>query len=49
LNHKPRTLHSSFTSVRLFLEFYAKSGKRELAEMERAIKGGRKTRRSEGG
>ena len=36
LNHKPRTLYSSFTSVRLFLEFYGKSGKRELAEMERA-------------
>jgi site-specific recombinase XerD len=36
LNHKPRTLYSSFTSVRFFLEFYGKSGKRELAEMERA-------------
>ena len=36
LNHKPSTLHGSFTSVRLFLEFYGKSGKRELAEMERA-------------
>jgi site-specific recombinase XerD len=35
LNHKPRTLHSSFTSVRLFLEFYAKSGKRDLQAMER--------------
>jgi integrase/recombinase XerD len=35
LNHKPRTLHSSFTSVRLFLDFYAKSGKRDLQAMER--------------
>ena len=30
LNHKPRTLASSFTSVVLFLDFYGKSGKREL-------------------
>jgi len=36
LNHKPRTLSSSFTSVRLFLDFYAKSGKRDLQAMERA-------------
>jgi integrase/recombinase XerD len=36
LNHKPRTLASSFTSVMLFLDFYGKSGKRELGEMERA-------------
>jgi site-specific recombinase XerD len=36
LNHKSSTLQGSFTSVRLFLEFYGKSGKRELAEMERA-------------
>jgi site-specific recombinase XerD len=36
LNHKPRTLASSFTSVVLFLEFYGNSGKRELGEMERA-------------
>jgi integrase/recombinase XerC/integrase/recombinase XerD len=35
LNHKPRTLTSSFTSVRFFLDFYGKSGKRELGEMER--------------
>jgi site-specific recombinase XerD len=35
LNHKPRTLHSSFTSVVLFLDFYGKLGKRELGEMER--------------
>jgi site-specific recombinase XerD len=35
LNHKPRTLSSSFTSVLLFLDFYGKLGKRELGEMER--------------
>jgi site-specific recombinase XerD len=35
LNHKPKTLASSFTSVVLFLRFYGKSGKRELVEMER--------------
>jgi site-specific recombinase XerD len=36
LNHKPRTLASSFTSVVLLLDFYGKLGKRELGEMERA-------------
>jgi len=36
LNHKPRTLQSSFTSVKLFLDFFGKSGKRDLAEMGRA-------------
>jgi site-specific recombinase XerD len=35
LNHKPSTLQGSFTSVRLFLEFYAKSGKKDLQAMER--------------
>jgi len=35
LNHKPRTLASSFTSVRLFLDFCGKSGKRESKEIER--------------
>ena len=35
LNHKPRTLQSSFTSVRLFLDFYGKSGKRDIEEIER--------------
>jgi site-specific recombinase XerD len=35
LNHKPKTLSSSFTSVMLFLGFYGKSGKRELGQMER--------------
>jgi integrase/recombinase XerD len=36
LNHKPSTLQGSFASVRLFLEFYGKSGKRTLEEIERA-------------
>ena len=36
LNHKPSTLQGSFASVRLFLEFYGKLGKRDLSEMERA-------------
>jgi site-specific recombinase XerD len=35
LNHKPRTLAGSFTSVRLFLDFCGKSGKREIKEIER--------------
>ena len=35
LNHKPKTLASSFTSVVLFLDFYGKSGKREIEEIER--------------
>ena len=35
LNHKPRTLASSFTSVRLFLGFYGKSGKSAIEKVER--------------
>ncbi len=35
LNHKPRTLASSFTSVRFFLDFYGKLGKREIEKIER--------------
>ncbi len=35
-NHKPRTIDSSFTSIMLFLDFYGKSGKRELKEIERS-------------
>jgi integrase/recombinase XerC/integrase/recombinase XerD len=35
LNHKPRTLASSFTSVMLFLDFYGKSGKSVIETMER--------------
>jgi site-specific recombinase XerD len=36
LNHKPRTLQSSFTSVRLFLDFYGKSDKNAIEKVERA-------------
>ena len=35
MNHKPRTLASSFTSVMFFLDFYGKSGKREIEKIER--------------
>jgi site-specific recombinase XerD len=35
LNHKARTLASSFTSVMLFLDFYGKLGKREIERIER--------------
>jgi site-specific recombinase XerD len=35
LNHKPRSLASSFTSIMLFLGFYGKSGKREIEKIER--------------
>ena len=36
VNHKPRTINSSFTSIMLFLDFYGKSGKRGLEEIERS-------------
>jgi site-specific recombinase XerD len=36
LNHKPRTIDSSFTSIMFFLDFYGKSGKTELKEVERS-------------
>jgi integrase/recombinase XerD len=35
LNHKPRTLASSFTSVMLFLDFYGKLGKSDIERIER--------------
>jgi integrase/recombinase XerD len=35
-NHKPRTIDSSFTSITLFLDFYGKSGKTELRQIERS-------------
>src|SRR4030042_4173553 len=35
LNHKPKTLASSFTSGRLFLSYYGKSGKSDIEKMER--------------
>jgi site-specific recombinase XerD len=36
MNHKRRTLESSFTSVMLFLRFYGTSGKSDIAEIERS-------------
>jgi integrase/recombinase XerD len=36
LNHKRSTLDSSFTSIMLFLDFYGKSGKHDLKDLERA-------------
>jgi len=35
LNHKPRTLASSFTSVMFFLDFCGKSGKSDIEKIER--------------
>lgn len=35
LNHKPRTLASSFTSVMFFLDFYGESGKSAIERIER--------------
>ena len=36
LNHKRSTLYSSFTSIMLFLDFYRRSGKGDLKDLERA-------------
>ena len=36
LNHKRSTLQGSFASIRLFLELYRRSGKKDLSGMERA-------------
>ncbi len=36
VNHKQRTIDSSFTSIMFFLDFYGKSGKSELQEIERS-------------
>jgi integrase/recombinase XerD len=36
MNHKQRTIDSSFTSIMLFLDCYRKSGKTELKEIERS-------------
>jgi integrase/recombinase XerD len=36
LNHKRSTLESSFTATMLFLDFYRKSGKHDLKDLERA-------------
>jgi len=35
-NHKARTIDGSFTSIVLFLDFYGRSGKREIKEVERS-------------
>jgi hypothetical protein len=35
-NHKRRTIDSSFASIMLFLDFYKKSGKTELRQIERS-------------
>ena len=35
-NHKKRTIDGSFTSITFFLDFYGKSGKTELKEIERS-------------
>jgi site-specific recombinase XerD len=34
MNHKPRTLQSSFTSVMLILSLYGKSGKKDIEEID---------------
>ena len=39
LNHKRSTLDSSFTSIMLFLDFYGRSGKRDLKDLERCRPG----------
>jgi integrase/recombinase XerD len=36
LNHKPKTMLSSFTSVTLFLQFFGTSGKRTIEAIERS-------------
>ena len=36
LNHKPKTMFSSFTSVMLFLQFYGTSGKAAIEEVQRS-------------
>jgi site-specific recombinase XerD len=36
LNHKPKTLFSSFTPIMLFLRFYGTSGKGDIQEIERS-------------
>ena len=35
-NHKQKTIDSSFTSIMLFLDFYGKSGKTDLRQIERS-------------
>jgi integrase/recombinase XerD len=35
VNHKPRTIESSFTSVMLFLEFYRTTGRNDIKDLQR--------------
>lgn len=35
VNHKPKTIEGSFTSIMLFLKFYGASGKRDIRQIER--------------
>ena len=35
-NHKPKTIDSSFTSIMFFLDFYGKSGKSDIRQIERS-------------
>ncbi len=36
MNHKPKTIEGSFTSIMLFLKFYGASGKSHITEIERS-------------
>ena len=36
MNHKPKTIEGSFTSIMLFLTFYGASGKSDITEIERS-------------
>jgi integrase/recombinase XerD len=36
VNHKPKTMFSSFTSIMLFLQFYGASGKCDIGEFQRS-------------
>lgn len=36
VNHKPKTIDGSFTSIKLFLEFYGERGKTDITRIERS-------------
>jgi integrase/recombinase XerD len=36
VNHKPRTIEGSFTSIMLFLKFYGAAGKNDIAQVKRS-------------
>src|SRR5208337_3785013 len=36
VNHKPKTMFGSFTSIMLFLQFYGRSGKSDITQLERS-------------